>query len=198
MSCQRVNRNGGRSIRPAPRGRQALRSRCHRYEGLSRLRIGRPPQGLRYESATADASDSPMTKRRVAVACRISSRRCRACARSRLVRLSVSRAGCRPCAPQGARLPCGSRLSGGPAHSSRPDLGLNAVHAMAGVITQAVAYGQSLTNGPFDQDFAPPYSSLQVGVIAGGQAVNIIPDRCTADIEVRAVPGVSRRPCSSR
>jgi acetylornithine deacetylase len=32
---------------------------------------------------------------------------------------------------------------------------------------------------------------LQVGVIAGGQAVNIVPDRCTADIEVRAVPGVS-------
>jgi acetylornithine deacetylase len=28
-------------------------------------------------------------------------------------------------------------------------------------------------------------------MIAGGQAVNIIPDRCTADIEVRAVPGVS-------
>ena len=54
-----------------------------------------------------------------------------------------------------------------------------------------MAYGQTLENGPFDTDFAPPYSSLQVGVIAGGQAVNIIPDRCTADIEVRAVPGVS-------
>jgi acetylornithine deacetylase len=26
---------------------------------------------------------------------------------------------------------------------------------------------------------------------AGGQSVNIIPDRCTADIEVRAVPGAS-------
>jgi acetylornithine deacetylase len=76
-------------------------------------------------------------------------------------------------------------------HSSRPDLGLNAVHAMAGVITQAAAYGESLTNGPFDHRFAPPYSSLQVGVIAGGQAVNIVPDRCIADIEVRAVPGVS-------
>ena len=76
-------------------------------------------------------------------------------------------------------------------HSSRPDLGLNAVHAMASVITQAAAYGGSLTNGPFDHNFAPPYSSLQVGVIAGGQAVNIIPDRCIADIEVRAVPGVS-------
>ncbi|GAB1584673.1 acetylornithine deacetylase [Phyllobacterium phragmitis] len=76
-------------------------------------------------------------------------------------------------------------------HSSRPDLGLNAVHAMAGVITQAVAYSRTLESGPFDPNFDPPYSSLQVGVVSGGQAVNIIPDRCTADIEVRAVSGVS-------
>ena len=76
-------------------------------------------------------------------------------------------------------------------HSSRPDLGLNAVHAMAGVITQAAAYGQSLASGPLDRNFAPPYSSLQVGVVAGGQAVNIIPDRCIADMEIRTVPGVS-------
>jgi acetylornithine deacetylase len=76
-------------------------------------------------------------------------------------------------------------------HSSRPDLGLNAVHAMAGVIAHAVAYGQSLADGPLDHNFEPPYSSLQVGVVAGGQAVNIIPDRCTADIEARAVPGAS-------
>jgi acetylornithine deacetylase len=76
-------------------------------------------------------------------------------------------------------------------HSSRPDLGLNAVHAMAGIITKAVAYGQLLAEGPFDGTFEPPYSSLQVGVIAGGQAVNIVPDHCTADIEVRAVSGAS-------
>ncbi|RWM41724.1 MAG: acetylornithine deacetylase [Mesorhizobium sp.] len=76
-------------------------------------------------------------------------------------------------------------------HSSRPDLGLNAIQAMAGVITYAVDYGQSLCVGPLDGNFEPPYSSLQVGVIAGGQSVNIIPDRCTADIEARAVPGVS-------
>lgn len=76
-------------------------------------------------------------------------------------------------------------------HSSRPDLGLNAVHAMAGVILHAVAYGQTFAEGPLDQNFEPPYSSLQVGVIAGGQAVNMIPDRCTADVEVRAVPSVS-------
>lgn len=76
-------------------------------------------------------------------------------------------------------------------HSSRPDLGLNAVHAMAEVITQAAAYGHDLAEGPLDQAFEPPYSTLQVGVVAGGQAINIVPDRCTAEIEVRAVPGVS-------
>lgn len=76
-------------------------------------------------------------------------------------------------------------------HSSRPDLGLNAVHAMADVITYAVTHGQSFAEGPLDNNFEPPYSSLQVGVIAGGQSVNIIPDRCTADIEVRAVSGIS-------
>lgn len=80
---------------------------------------------------------------------------------------------------------------GRPGHSSRPDLGLNAVHAMANVIAKSVAYGQSLEKGPFDENFEPPYSSLQFGVISGGQAVNIIPDRCTADIEVRAISGIS-------
>ena len=76
-------------------------------------------------------------------------------------------------------------------HSSRPDLGLNAIQAMAGVITYAVDYAQSLRDGPLDGNFEPPYSTLQVGVVGGGQSVNIIPDRCTADIEARAVPGVS-------
>ena len=82
-------------------------------------------------------------------------------------------------------------VTGRSGHSSRPDLGLNAVHAMAEIITHAVAHGRSLAADPCDVSFEPPYSSLQVGVIAGGQSVNIIPDRCTADIEVRTVPGVS-------
>ncbi|PDT04382.1 acetylornithine deacetylase [Rhizobium chutanense] len=76
-------------------------------------------------------------------------------------------------------------------HSSRPDLGLNAIHAMANLITEVAEYGKSLTSGSFHHDFVPPYSSLQVGVIAGGQAVNIIPDRCTCDVELRALPDIS-------
>ena len=37
----------------------------------------------------------------------------------------------------------------------------------------------------------PPYSSLQVGRITGGEAVNIIPDQCVLEVEARAIAGVS-------
>ncbi|WP_404401898.1 acetylornithine deacetylase [Pelagibacterium halotolerans] len=76
-------------------------------------------------------------------------------------------------------------------HSSRPELGLNAVHAMAEVVTGAVTYGETLAAGPGHPDFEPSFSTLQFGTITGGQAVNIVPDRCCAEIELRAVPGLS-------
>lgn len=76
-------------------------------------------------------------------------------------------------------------------HSSRPDQGLNAIHAISEILSSAVKAATALTHGPFDSNFEPPYSSLQVGKISGGQAVNIIPDLCVADIEARAISGVS-------
>lgn len=82
-------------------------------------------------------------------------------------------------------------VTGRSGHSSRPDLGLNAVHAMAGIVTQIVEYGRQLERAALDPQFAPPCSTVQVGVMQGGQSVNIIPDRCVAEIELRAVPGVS-------
>ena len=75
-------------------------------------------------------------------------------------------------------------------HSSRPDLGRNAIHAMTAVLDAALAASETLKAGPFDPTFSPPYSTLQIGTIKGGQAVNIIPDLCVADLEVRAVTGV--------
>lgn len=82
-------------------------------------------------------------------------------------------------------------IRGRSGHSSRPDRGLNAIHAMTAVLAEAIRSAEDLTTGPFDSSFEPPYSSLQVGVIRGGQAVNIIPDLCFADIEARAIGGVS-------
>ncbi|MCM2475546.1 acetylornithine deacetylase [Rhizobium sp. CG5] len=81
-------------------------------------------------------------------------------------------------------------LRGRSGHSSRPDLGLNAVHAMASVLQTAVSTADDIANGPFDRTFEPPYSSLQAGLIQGGQALNIIPDFCTLDVEARAISGV--------
>ena len=75
-------------------------------------------------------------------------------------------------------------------HSSRPDLGRNAIHGMAETLGAVVSEAERLTHGPFDAAFEPPYSSLQAGVIKGGQSVNIIPDICTLDLEARAIPGV--------
>lgn len=81
-------------------------------------------------------------------------------------------------------------INGRSGHSSRPDLGLNAIHAMSEALSAAVSEAERLTRGPFNSAFEPAYSSLQAGVIAGGQSVNIIPDSCTLDLEARAIPGV--------
>ncbi|MBP2234634.1 acetylornithine deacetylase [Sinorhizobium kostiense] len=75
-------------------------------------------------------------------------------------------------------------------HSSRPDQGLNAVHAMSDVLGQAVAEAARLSRGPFEATFEPPYSSLQIGTLRGGQAVNIIPESCEAEFEARAISGI--------
>lgn len=81
-------------------------------------------------------------------------------------------------------------IRGRSGHSSRPDQGLNAIHAMTDALTAAVVQAERLTHGPMDSVFEPPYSSLQVGTLQGGRAVNIIPDSCTAEFEARAIAGV--------
>jgi len=82
------------------------------------------------------------------------------------------------------------RASGVAGHSSRPDLGLNAVHALVPVLAAAVEQARMLQSGPQDARFAPPWSSLQVGTLTGGQAINIIPEAAQAEIEARAIAGV--------
>lgn len=82
-------------------------------------------------------------------------------------------------------------IRGRSGHSSRPDRGLNAIHAMADLLAEAVRCADELKAGPFNTNFAPSYSSLQVGTISGGQALNVIPDFCSAEVEARAIAGVA-------
>ncbi len=84
-------------------------------------------------------------------------------------------------------------IRGRAGHSSRPDLGLNAIHAMAGILNAAIDQAARLAHGPFDAAFEPAYSSLQAGVIAGGKAINIVPDLCSLEMEARAISGVNPR-----
>lgn len=84
----------------------------------------------------------------------------------------------------------GVEVRGRTGHSSRPDLGLNAIHGMAEVLNSVIETAGALEHGPKAGDFAPAWSTMQAGVFSGGEAVNIIPDRAAMEIEVRAIPGV--------
>jgi len=75
-------------------------------------------------------------------------------------------------------------------HSSRTDLGDNAIHYAAGLI--AAIHEEALrhaAHGPFAEAFAPPYSTIQVGVIKGGTGINIVPAQCVFEVEARAIAG---------
>ncbi len=73
------------------------------------------------------------------------------------------------------------------AHSSRPDEGRNAIVAMSRVIPALDAFFRdelSLTNHP---EFGP--STGSIGLINGGAGVNIVPEECRIQIDVRLLPG---------
>jgi len=73
------------------------------------------------------------------------------------------------------------------AHGARPELGRNAVHAMARIVDL------------FETDYATAlrkrahpllgHPTINVGSIAGGSQPNIVPDRCRISIDRRTIPG---------
>jgi acetylornithine deacetylase len=72
------------------------------------------------------------------------------------------------------------------AHSSRPETGVNAIDAMAGVLAALGTYRDSLAGRRHPLTGSP---TLSVGKIWGGTAVNIVPDRCTVELDRRLIPG---------
>ncbi|MEZ5535481.1 MAG: acetylornithine deacetylase [Thiolinea sp.] len=73
-------------------------------------------------------------------------------------------------------------------HSSNPDAGVNAVEYAVRYISRLLELGEALKNrAPQNSRFQPPWSTLQVGRIQGGQAHNIIAGHCTVDWEMRPV-----------
>ena len=83
-------------------------------------------------------------------------------------------------------------IEGRAGHSSNPALGENALYPAAELLLFIRDLAARLAaDGPFDKRFSPPHATLQAGVVRGGTAVNIIPDRASIEIEVRSVPGLA-------
>lgn len=80
-------------------------------------------------------------------------------------------------------------IEGVAGHSSDPAAGENALYPAGELLVFLRDEAARLAaEGPFDPRFAPPHSTLQAGLIRGGAAVNIIPDRCVLEVEARAIP----------
>ncbi|EJN32470.1 acetylornithine deacetylase ArgE [Pseudomonas sp. GM78] len=75
------------------------------------------------------------------------------------------------------------------AHSSLAPLSVNAIHVASdfiGVLRQSQQ--QLREQGAQDADYDVPFSTVHVGQIGGGRALNIVPNLCTLDFEVRNLP----------
>lgn len=73
-------------------------------------------------------------------------------------------------------------------HSALAPKALNAIHLACDFVSLLRA-GQArlAAEGARDDDYEIPYTTLHAGVIAGGTALNIVPNRCTVDFEIRNV-----------
>jgi len=73
------------------------------------------------------------------------------------------------------------------AHGAEPELGRNAVYDGARVALALEEYAQRLAEKQPHPRLG--HSTLNVGRVAGGHAVNIVPDKCVFELECRLLPG---------
>ena len=73
-------------------------------------------------------------------------------------------------------------------HSSLAPEGVNAVSHAARLVARIDAIGERLGRGPSDSLFDMPVSTAHVGVMNGGTALNIVPDRAEVVFEFRMLP----------
>ena len=86
-------------------------------------------------------------------------------------------------------------VRGRESHSALTHLGVNAVEAGAEIIAHLKAMARRRRDhGPYDRDFAPPYTTIHTGVVKGGTALNIVPKQCSFTFEFRFLPGDPSEP----
>ncbi len=81
-------------------------------------------------------------------------------------------------------------VTGLASHSSLTQHGVSAVVPGAEIVARLDGFARELAeHGPFAQGFVPPYTTINIGRIDGGTAVNVVPARCRIEWECRPIPG---------
>jgi len=74
-------------------------------------------------------------------------------------------------------------------HSAYPALGSSAILAAGQLLAKIDGYARLLEKGPLCEGFDPPHTTLNVGLIQGGEAPNVIASSCRFVLEWRPLPG---------
>jgi acetylornithine deacetylase len=83
-----------------------------------------------------------------------------------------------------------AQCHGHEAHSSQAPSFPNAIH-LASALVEKLRHAQEeiQRSGAYDGAFDVPFSTVHVGTIHGGTALNIVPNLCSIEFEVRDLPG---------
>ena len=74
-------------------------------------------------------------------------------------------------------------------HSSLAPQGLNAIHMASDLLSGLRRIQKRLSDeGAHDNAYDVPWTTIHAGVIHGGEALNIVPNRCRLDFEIRHLP----------
>lgn len=80
-------------------------------------------------------------------------------------------------------------VTGVEGHSGKPDLGVNATYPAAQIIQKLMEVeAERKQHRSMEQFFQFPFTTVNVGLLNGGTAINIIPNRCEVLFEYRTMP----------
>lgn len=79
-------------------------------------------------------------------------------------------------------------VQGKEGHSAYPESGASAIFRAGRLLQGLEQYAQAELRAEADGKFEPPYTTVNVGLIGGGKAKNVIPGECRFIVEWRPIP----------
>jgi acetylornithine deacetylase len=82
-------------------------------------------------------------------------------------------------------------VHGKEAHSSLAPYAVNAVENAAELVAYIKTVAKRMASeGPYNKQFDPPFTTVHTGIMKGGTALNIVPNTCEFAFEIRNIPEV--------